>query len=289
MWESIAAQIAEATGASFNARDRHALGGGCINSAYRVGDGERTFFVKLNSADKHAMFAAEADGLAELARAQALVVPEPICHGVAGGQAFIVLQALSLGGNGSPAEFGRQLAQLHRTTAERFGWWRDNTIGSTHQPNRQHHDWVAFWRHERLGFQLELAGRNGMLGLEREAQRLLAGLDGFFSDYRPIPSLLHGDLWGGNFGYLDSGAPCIYDPAVYYGDREAELAMTELFGGFGSAFYAAYDEAWPRDVGYDVRRTLYNLYHILNHANMFGGGYAGQASAMIGRLTAELG
>jgi len=183
---------------------------------------------------------------------------------------------------------GQRLAQMHRRTADAFGWKRDNTIGSTHQPNAWTAQWPDFWRDHRLGFQLELAARNGYGGrLQALGSRLLSVFDRLI-DHDPAPSLLHGDLWGGNIGYDQRGDPVLFDPAVYYGDREADLAMTELFGGFSGDFYAAYNEIWPLDSAYQVRRTLYNLYHILNHLNMFGGGYGGQAMGMMERLLAQV-
>jgi len=197
-----------------------------------------------------------------------------------------VLGHLSLGGRGDPVERGRRLAALHRHTGDGFGWHRDNTIGATPQPNDAAGDWIDFYRHRRLAFQLSLAARRG-LGRRALAkgERILDRLPGFFPGYRPDPSLLHGDLWGGNYGYAD-GQPVLFDPAVYHGDREADLAMTELFGGFPAEFHAAYRETWPLDPGYPVRRTLYNLYHVLNHYNLFGGGYAGQAERMLDELLA---
>lgn len=289
-WETIAETISQSSGEPFVVRERHALGGGCINSAYRIDDGERQWFVKLNTGDKLDMFEAERDGLNALAASGAIRVPQPLVAGVAAGQAYIVMESLALGGHGSQAVLGEQLAALHRHTHERFGWYRDNTIGSTHQENTPHHDWLHFWRERRLDAQLAMAKRNGApRGLLQQGERLLEALPRLFDGYNPIPSLLHGDLWSGNYAYTLDGTPTIFDPAVYFGDREAELAMTELFGGFGSEFYAAYNEAWPLDPGYRVRKTLYNLYHILNHFNMFGGGYGSQAEGMIGRLLAELG
>ena len=289
LWEVIAETIGQSSGEPFAVRDRHALGGGCINSAYRVGDGRRTFFVKLNSADKFEMFEAELDGLNELAAAGAIRVPQPLSTGLADGQAYIVMEDLPLGGSGSQAQLGRELAALHRQQSDRFGWTRDNTIGSTHQSNRQHSDWAGFWREERLGAQLEMAKRNGgSRRLLSDGERLLQVFPALFDGYTPSPSLLHGDLWSGNYAFAQSGEPVIFDPAVYYGDREADIAMTELFGGFRGDFYDAYGEAWPLDPGYKVRKTFYNLYHIINHFNMFGGGYGSQAEGMMGRLLAEL-
>lgn len=184
---------------------------------------------------------------------------------------------------------GHQLAALHRQPRPYFGWHRDNAIGSTPQLNGRHDDWIEFWRERRLGFQLDLAGRNGHCGsLQRQGEQLRARLAGLFEGYRPTPALLHGDLWSGNAASIADGQPVIFDPAVYYGDREADLAMTELFGGFPERFYAAYREALPLEAGYASRRTLYNLYHALNHLNLFGSGYRAQAEGMIAQLLAEL-
>jgi protein-ribulosamine 3-kinase len=289
VWECIAAQIAEVTGQPFAITSRSNLGGGCINDAVLLEGGGRRYFVKLNRAERVEMFAAEAAGLAGILATQTIRVPAPICHGADGGSAWLALEYLDLGKRGSAQALGRRLAAMHRVTSQSFGWKRDNTIGSTPQVNTPISDWIDFWRERRLGFQLELAARNGFRGgLQKKGARLMERLDAFFDGYRPAPSLLHGDLWGGNYGYEASGEPVIFDPAVYYGDREADLAMTELFGGFPSDFYDAYKESWPLHSGYRVRKHLYNLYHILNHANLFGGGYAVQAESMIDRLMAEL-
>lgn len=290
-WPAIAAATGAATGKRFAIQAVTAACGGCINSAWRIdGDGAR-YFVKLNSERHRTMFEAEAEGLAEIAAAGALRAPRPVCHGAAQGWAWLVLEHIDLSG-GAPCSrrLGRELAAMHRHTASRFGWRRDNTIGSTPQPNTPCDDWIRFWRERRLGFQLDLARRNGYGGeLQRLGKRLLARLEGFFPGYAPQASLLHGDLWGGNYGCDASGAPVIFDPAVYYGDREADLAMTELFGGFGGRFHAAYREAWPLDPGYAARKDLYNLYHVLNHLNLFGGGYRSQAQGMMRKLSAHLG
>ena len=171
---------------------------------------------------------------------------------------------------------------------ENYGWHRDNYIGATPQLNRRSASWADFWSKARLLPQLELARRKG-LGKEplRKGEQLAAALPQLLAGHSPAASLLHGDLWSGNAGFLADGAPLLFDPAVYCGDREADIAMTELFGGFPQAFYSAYREVAPLDRGYAVRKTLYNLYHVLNHANLFGGGYAAQAEGMIDRLLAE--
>lgn len=285
----LAAAIGRASGTPFEVRSARAAHGGDISEAFALSDGARTFFVKTQPAARLGLFEAEAAGLAELAAAHAVRVPQVLCHGVAAGHAYLVLEHLPLESRGDAAQLGRQLAQQHRVSAAQFGWSRDNWIGATPQPNAWMGDWVDFWRARRLGFQLKLAAQNGFGGaLQRDGETLLAGLAGLFGGYRPQASLLHGDLWGGNHGYLAGGAPVIFDPAVYFGDRECDLAMSELFGGFAPDFYAAYREAWPLDAGYAVRKTLYNLYHILNHANLFGGSYAAQAQRMIAQLLAQI-
>jgi fructosamine-3-kinase len=179
---------------------------------------------------------------------------------------------------------------MHRHTADRFGWSRDNTIGSTPQINHTDEAWTTFFRERRLRFQLDLAASRGApAALIDRGARLLEGLPGFFSVYQPAASLLHGDLWGGNWGCDGDGQPVLFDPAVYFGDRETDLAMTELFGGFDDRFYQSYRQSWAIDPGYSTRKVLYNLYHVLNHFNLFGGGYARQAQGMIDTLIAELG
>ncbi len=286
----IAAAIGRATGQPFTLQAVHAAGGGCINTArVIVGSDGRRFFVKTNHARYLAMFEAEAEGLEAIRATGTLRVPRPICSGTSADEAWLVLEYLEMGGRGSATELGRRLAALHRHTWDRYGWHRDNTIGSTPQVNTPSDDWIAFYRDRRLGYQYALAARRGApRRLLDRGERLMSGLAGFFVGYRPAPSLLHGDLWGGNFAY-SGGEPVIFDPAVYYGDREADLAMTELFGGFTGEFYAAYREAWPLEAGYRVRRDLYNLYHVLNHFNLFGGGYLNQAERMTDALLAQLG
>ncbi len=289
-WDDIRQTITAATGVPFKLAARHGVGGGCINAAWVIEGEGRRYFVKINEAASLPMFEAEAEGLRELARADAVRVPEPVCSGVAGGSAFLVLEHLSFGHGGAQAaaHLGEQLAQLHRATAPQYGWRRDNAIGATLQVNDWTGEWIAFWRKHRLGFQLDLAARKGCPArLRDEGERLLEVFPQMFQGYAPVPSLLHGDLWSGNADYDESGIPVLFDPAVYYGDREADLAMTELFGGFPPDFYAAYRRNWPLDPGYAARRTLYNLYHILNHFNLFGGGYAAQAQRMIAALLAE--
>jgi fructosamine-3-kinase len=290
-WIAVAASIAQASGLPFAIDACTPVGGGCINAGYRVGGAGRRYFVKLNSAARAAMFEAELEGLTAIAATGTLRVPRPVCVGRDADHSWLVLEHLELAhaGGQAMAALGERLAALHRCSAARFGWHRDNTIGATPQHNAWCPDWVEFWRERRLAFQLRLAADNGHRGaLQRLGARLLAHVQDFFMHDRPAPSLLHGDLWAGNAACTAGGEPVTYDPACYYGDREADLAMTELFGGFSPGFYAAYRDTWPVPAGYAVRRDLYNLYHVLNHLNLFDGGYGAQAERMIERLLSEV-
>ena len=261
--------------------------GGCIHRSYVLEGGARRFFAKTNDRSQLDNFAAEADGLTALASAGARV-PSPLRSGSTEREAFLVLEYLDLRGTGDYAALGRVLAVVHSTRGEQYGWTRGNYVGATPQLNAPSRSWSDFWRDARLAPQLELTGESGLgSALLRRGEKLLAALPQLLAGYAPAPSLLHGDLWSGNAAFLADGSPVLFDPAVYFGDREADLAMTELFGGFPKAFYAAYREAAPLDQGYAVRKDLYNLYHVLNHANLFGGGYAAQAERMIERLLSE--
>jgi fructosamine-3-kinase len=289
-WDAISAQISSVVHSQFSISSLSSVGGGCINQAYQVrGNHGDTYFIKINSRDKTTMFEAEAAGLELILTSSTILAPRPITYGVADKHAFMVLEYLDLSGQGDSGLLGRQLAALHRTEGRQFGNARANFIGSSPQPNDWSDDWIEFWRERRLGFQLKLAARNGYGGkLQTRGSMLMDALPELFDGYLPRPSLLHGDLWGGNCGFLNDTTPVIFDPACYYGDREADIAMTELFGGFAADFYAAYRAAYPLNQGYRKRSKLYNLYHILNHANLFGGGYARQAEHMTDEALSEL-
>lgn len=286
MWQEIENQISQATGQSFQIQNRRSVGGGCISQAYAITDGKEAYFVKFNSASEYDMFEAEALGLKEMYETQTIRVPKPICWGTADSAAYIVMEQLALGGSGGSEVWytmGQQLAQMHRKgTAEQFGWHRNNTIGSTPQINTWTDNWADFFAEHRIGYQVTLAKRNG--GNYPDTNQVVEKVREVLADHHPQPSLVHGDLWGGNAEVTKEGEPVILDPATYYGDREVDIAMSELFGGFPAAFYQGYNAAWELDAGYKNRKELYNLYHILNHFNLFGGGYGSQASRMIDRL-----
>lgn len=288
--QSIATHITEATGAPFQAHTAHVLSGGCINSAIEIADNSMRYFVKYNATNKLDMFLAEADGLHELKHSGTIKVPDVICAGKCDDIAYLVLERLDLGHTTiNFSKLGTALAQLHKVTQNDFGWWRDNTIGTTPQINTATHHWVDFWRTHRLGFQLELAEKNGYgEQLHDKGNYLKENLGYFFTEYMPKASLLHGDLWLGNVAMTTVGDAAIYDPAVYYGDHETDLAMLELFGQVPREFYVAYNNVFKIDTGFEARKELYNLYHILNHLNLFGGGYLNQAIAMLNRLLAHI-
>jgi fructosamine-3-kinase len=268
------------------------VSGGSISQCWRYETARGPLFVKAGASGSARALEGEAAGLNALARTAAVRVPKVVTCGVCDEGAYLALEWITLGSptKASEALLGEQLAWQHRQTNAQFGWERDNTIGTTPQPNAWCEQWVTFLRERRLLHQLDLAAAKGADArtIER-GRRLCELLDAFFSSYRPVPSLLHGDLWGGNWGTDDDGLPVIFDPAVYYGDREADIAMTRLFGGFGHAFYTTYQSTWPLDPAAGTRSTLYNLYHVLNHFNLFGGDYLAKAEAMIDRLLAELG
>ncbi|OQW93683.1 MAG: hypothetical protein BWK79_09845 [Beggiatoa sp. IS2] len=291
-WQAIVAHIAQTTGQYFEIQTHYNIVGGCINNSYRIEGTGQNYFVKLND-KKHAdVFAAEAAGLNELAKSATIKVPLPLCWGATTEHAYLVMEYLALYSSGHPAVstlLGQQLAAMHRVTGVVFGHHRNNYIGLTPQLNVSKENWIDFWRQHRLGFQLEQAARNGYGGqLQHQGERLLIGMDVLFDNYPPVPSLLHGDLWSGNCAAIYGGQPVVFDPAVYYGDRETDLAMTELFGGFSTHFYNAYQDHFPLKDGYYVRKNLYNLYHILNHLNLFGSGYLKQAEEMVALLLSEL-
>jgi fructosamine-3-kinase len=292
---TLARAISDATEAHFEPVASDPVGGGCIHTALRItgetAEGTRSYFAKVNEAARAPMFAAEAEGLAALAEAKAVRVPAVIAQGDDGERAWLVLEWLELAplSPASAARLGSALASQHGIPRDKFGWAHDNFIGASPQVNGWSHDWLAFWRDKRLHAQLRLAAHHRLPSrMIDRGERLAADCEAFFRTYRPAKSLLHGDLWGGNAAALADGTPVVFDPAVYVGDREADLAMTELFGGFPADFMAAYRAAYPLDEGYRVRRDFYNLYHVLNHANLFADGYVRQAEQSIEKLLAEI-
>ncbi|MEM8660599.1 MAG: fructosamine kinase family protein [Pseudomonadota bacterium] len=293
MWQSIESTISQALGENFTVRDTSVVAGGCINQGFRLRGGRRSIFLKTNQPQYQDMFTAEQQGLDEIRASDTIRTPDVIASGADDQKSWIALEYLQLESVCSLSaqeKLGESMAALHRCRANEFGWHRDNYIGTTMQINNWTESWTAFLSQHRIAHQLTMAQGAGLprSTIDR-INRLLENLAVFYRSYTPAPSLLHGDLWSGNCAMTLEGVPVIFDPAVYFGDRECDIAMTELFGGFNTVFYDAYRAAWPLDEGYRVRRNLHQLYHILNHFNLFGPGYAHQARTLSERLLSELG
>lgn len=283
MWTAIAQHISKVTEKQFFVNSHRSVSGGCINQGYAVTGDNCTYFVKVNASSQVAMFEAEALGLQQMLSTATIRVPKPICWGTTTEAAYIVLEWLELGNGNSQSweKMGQQLALMHQSNNKGFGWEQNNTIGSTPQINQWTTSWAEFYAKHRLGYQFQLAKERG--GDFPQQEQLLEAIPQLLA-HQPQPSLVHGDLWGGNAAFNARGEPVIFDPATYYGDREVDIAMTQLFGGFPAEFYRGYNAVFPLDSGYERRKTLYNLYHILNHFNLFGGSYASQANRMIKQI-----
>ncbi len=284
---ALAEQISVLTGTSTITAPLQPIGGGCINHAYRLGD----WFIKCNDPDLLDMFATETLALNEINQYQQVRAPQPLWHGLAAGHACLIMEYIPLQPLKGKAEeqLGQQLAALHQHKQAYFGWHCDNSLGSTLQPNQADNDWINFFINQRLEYQLRLAAEQGYGGrLQQLGERLLSALPKILAGHTPHPALLHGDLWSGNAAMTSDGQPVIFDPACYYGDREADIAMTELFGGFSRRFYQAYHEAYPLDDGAPIRFTVYNIYHVLNHLNLFGESYSQQAQNLMDSLLSRL-
>jgi protein-ribulosamine 3-kinase len=272
------------------------LSGGDTHGGYRLHTPERDFFLKVTPVQDLAILSAEAHNLKALQESQTVTCPTVFSVGSTSLQegqtstsvSWLLLDFLPLQPHGDAMQAGQDLAHLHHTHAERFGWFEDNFIGKTPQLNAWHNDWATFYREHRLKPQIQWAKQNGLPQSTLDlANQLLPTLERFFQDYQPIASLLHGDLWSGNLSYLPDGTPVFYDPASYYGDRETDLAMTELFGGFPDEFYQGYHHVFPLDVDYPQRKPLYQLYHVLNHFNLFGGSYGRQTHRLLQQLLSQ--
>jgi protein-ribulosamine 3-kinase len=282
----IAAELRALTGLACELAPESAVAEGGRNRCYRWPAGRHTLFVKLAPLAGADALVAEAAGLAQLAAAGVLRVPRVFALGQADAQALLALEWLERVPADADSErrLGAGLAQLHAVTGAHFGWKRDNYIGATPQRNGASDDWAVFFREQRLRPQLTLLRGQGFVALSAGLEPLLERVARLLAGHHPAPALLHGDLWAGNWLTLAGAEPVVYDPAVYFGDRETDLAMTRLFGGFGPTFYRAYEAAAPLPPGAALRADLYNLYHVLNHANLFAGGYLQQAQALTERL-----
>jgi len=264
-----------------------AVGGGCINDCFKVSSGSDLYFLKTNSASAYpGMFAKEQNGLELLSGSSGLTIPEVLGVYELEDQSYLLLEYLASGRQADNIweNFGTELANLHRNTSDSFGLNDDNYIGSLIQRNDLNSDWPHFFLECRLVPQLEMgmAGQWATTSMFRSAEAICRVIDDEFP--KEAPSLLHGDLWSGNYMINESGDPCLVDPAVYYGNREMEIAFTQLFGGFHPEFYEAYQDAWPLEPDFQHRKEIHNLYPLLVHANLFGGHYVQQVLGILRRF-----
>jgi len=282
--EKIKARIEEKLGSKI--KSFSSLSGGCISDAYKItmADGSN-YFLKYNPSTSNDMFSKEANGLKELSKANAIRIPDVLSFD----EDYIQLEYIPTGNKKKNffEEFGRNFAEMHKFTSNSFGFYEDNYIGSNPQKNfseeKEKTSWVNFYFNKRILFQLQLAEQlgNSTEELRKGISKIENKIQEIIGDTQEKPSLLHGDLWGGNYMVDENGNAVLIDPAVYYGHREADLGMTKLFGGFSSEFYRAYNETLPLEDGYEYRENIYKLYHVLNHLNLFGGGYYSQALSLI--------
>ena len=287
--ESIENKISETTNSFFKIKDSTSLSGGSISESQKLfGEDGRIFFCKRNSNSFLPFFKSEALALEEIGETETINIPKVVGLGEEKDYSFLILEFIEEGRPTTETgkELGQKLAALHQIRQPFWGWNQDNCIGSTDQPNPKTSTWIEFYSEYRLRHQFDLANRKGQTFASVE--ELLENLEFFFTEYSPYPSLLHGDLWGGNTSCDRNGKPFIFDPASYYGDRETDLAFTFMFGGFSSSFYESYQKILPLSSGFEIRKILYNLYHELNHFNLFGGGYASSAQSSINKLIAKL-
>lgn len=265
------------------------VSGGDINTSYLLTTQRRRYFIKtLNHVNASAMHSAEAAGLEALAQVDSLVVPKVLAVGSDGATSILVLTAVELSGKPNWQALGVAVAQMHRLSSSQYGWPHNNFIGTTGQSNGCQNQWRDFWWQQRLRPQLELAHSKGFAGdLAECSQRLGSACESLLQNHNPTPVLVHGDLWSGNVGFTETSRPCIYDPACYYGDGEVDIAMSRLFGGFAIDFYRTYESVHAKLPGHQQREVLYNLYHLLNHLNLFGRAYLPQCLQSIKWLCAS--
>ncbi|MFW5816430.1 MAG: fructosamine kinase family protein [Wenzhouxiangella sp.] len=285
-----AAEVAGRLGLGEDGVGFHPVGGGDTSQTYLLQAGTGSVFVKIESSDRADLLAAEADGLEALASAACVRVPEVLGQGLFEAEAgsWLALEALRLKPRSRSIDrrLGGQLAGLHRHQGEAFGWHRDNYLGPMPQSNATASDWGEFFYRQRLAPQIDRL-LHAAPAIDRLVEPVLAAWRRLSAEHEPAASLLHGDLWAGNAAALRDDTPVIYDPAVHYGDRECDLAMADLFGGYAEAFFSAYQQAWPLPQGWQQRRGFYQLYHLLNHANLFGGSYAARIEQSMQALIAD--
>ncbi|MCI1882103.1 MAG: fructosamine kinase family protein [Sporolactobacillus sp.] len=249
------------------------VSGGDINDTYRIESNHKNYFLKVHDHRPGNFFAVEAEGLKRLS--QAARTPQVIDQGQIGTDDFLILEWIAAGRRRNERALGEMLARVHRVTSDSFGMDFDNFAGGLPQSNQREKNWTAFYLKQRIEPQIEIAKRRGRWNARRQKkyERFAERFRRAYRTRQVVPSLLHGDLWGGNVMYDEAGDPVLIDPSVFYGNREMDIAMTQLFGGFGADFYRSYNEAYPLDEGWQRRIAWYQLYYLLVHLNLFGEGY----------------
>lgn len=285
MWQTLIQQLSDTLMFEFNPVEKEKVSGGDISDCYMISDGEQRYFVKVNTRDFLAKFEIEGENLRSLRETSTVQVPELVMIGTSKNHAFIVLNYLPtkpLDNATNSYEFGVQLAKLHQWGEQKeYGFDADNYIGSTLQPNPWDKKWGRFFAEQRIGWQLQLLREKGIELFN--ISELVDVVQSRLANHSPRPSLLHGDLWHGNVANSVFGPIC-YDPACYWGDRECDIAMTELFEGFQPEFYQGYESILPLSLDYVERKNIYNFYHVLNHYNQFGGHYLVEAESLIKKI-----
>lgn len=284
MWHFISEQISQQINQDFICDDVREISEESSHHIFRVSDGKHRYFVKVNEKINWPNFQAEMDGLDKLRSTSLFKVPDVVCSGIISTSSFLVLEFIHMtqGDTISWEKLGESLANMHqRYSQEMYGWQEDNFIGASPQANNWHKSWAHFFAEQRIGFMLQLLHEKGhkLAPIDKVVEsvsKLLAG-------HTPKASMLHGDLWQGNVGFFKDQV-ALYDPAFYFGDRETDIAMSELFGRFPDAFYNAYQHTWPLDNNYQYRKPIYQLYHTLNHALLFEGYYLDNAKLMLKNL-----
>ncbi|MCW8108785.1 fructosamine kinase family protein [Alteromonas ponticola] len=286
MWHFISEHISEQAQIDFVVQNYHRVAGGDTHDCFIVKDDTHRYFVKTSTVLPLSAFTQEAEGLAAIRATSTLGCPSVVCWGQITTNekpvSYLVLQHIKFQSSSDNAwsELGEKLAAMHQFPPpdNQFGWQQSNYLGATVQTNTPSQSWAHFFAEQRIGAMLEMLAHKNirMINPDQLVERVLI----FLSDHKPRPSLVHGDLWSGNIGFSKHG-PVIFDPAIYIGDAETDIAMTELFGRFNGNFYRAYYESIPLNPGYEARKQVYQLYHLLNHALLFGGDYVSSSQSII--------
>lgn len=286
MWQTIEQSISKSIGERFIVKHKKIISSGDINLCYWISNYHHNYFVKLQRKSQINQFETEAYSLKQIKQLDIIPCPDVIAFGTTLDKSFLVLEYIAFN-NATQTDwyqFGKQLAYMHKQSSHgKFGWQQDNFIGTTPQPNNWRSNWRTFFAEQRIGWQLQLLAEKSITF--GSIEHIIDVCHDILLHHQVTPCLVHGDLWQGNVRFSNEG-PFIFDPASYYGDREVDLAMTELFGQLPSAFYRGYQAAYPIEKDYDKRKHVYNFYHILNHANLFGGVYIEQSKANLARILA---